>query len=122
MSTPYSRLAINVLTVLVKRGYVRGMQLVKPASVRAPPHDMLEVYLNYDAHRKTQHTGPPTLCLDPDSKFYASTHLPCVEEIMALTKKRNADFDDEAIERKVAGMIDDANKNKFNFKLTDMLE
>lgn len=46
---PYSRLALNVLSVLLERGYIRGVQLIKPSSVKAPQYDMLEVFLKYDS-------------------------------------------------------------------------
>lgn len=46
---PYSRLALSVLSVLVERGYVRGVRVVGPESVRAPQYDMLEIFLKYNA-------------------------------------------------------------------------
>lgn len=45
---PYSGVALAVLSILVERGYLRGVRVVGPESVRAPQYDMVEVFLKYD--------------------------------------------------------------------------
>lgn len=50
IKAPYSRLALGVLSVLVERGYIRGVKKIEPESVKAPQYDMLEIYLKYDPY------------------------------------------------------------------------
>ena len=45
---PYSRLALSVLLILVERGYIRGVRVLLPKSVRAGQYNTLEVFLKYD--------------------------------------------------------------------------
>lgn len=46
--TPYSRLLLSVLTVLLERGYLRGVRVIPPESPKAPQYNTMEVFLKYD--------------------------------------------------------------------------
>ena len=47
--SPYSRLALSVLDVLVRQGYLRGVQVLYPESPKAPQYNQLEIFLKYDS-------------------------------------------------------------------------